>query len=103
MSFTEFAASVKRDPQPPDGLSSALQALWYDGRDDWGKAHGIAQADGGKEEAWVHAYLHRKEGDTSNASYWYARASRSRPADDVTLRDEWEQIVRELLGDVAKV
>jgi hypothetical protein len=58
----------------------------------------MAQEDEGKDGYWVHAYLHRKEGDAENASYWYAKAGRSRPTDDVTLRDEWEQIARELLG-----
>jgi hypothetical protein len=48
----------------------------------------------------VHAYLHRKEGDAANAGYWYARAKRTRPTNDVTLATEWEQIARELLGDV---
>jgi hypothetical protein len=102
MSFADFAASVARDAQPPANLSAALKALWHDARGDWAQAHGVAQDDSSKAGSWVHAYLHRKEGDTDNAGYWYAKAARSRPADDVTLRDEWEQIVRELLGDHAK-
>lgn len=102
MSFTEFAASIARDLTPPDGLSPALRALWLDARDDWHSAHTAAQEDPTAAGAWVHAYLHRKEGDPSNAGYWYARAGRSRPADDVTLPNEWEQIARELLGDVQK-
>lgn len=103
MSFAEFAASVAQGSQPPAGLSAALQALWHDARGDWSAAHGIAQEDPGQNGSWVHAYLHRKEGDPGNAGYWYAKAGRSRPADDVTLRGEWEQISRELLGDRANV
>ena len=102
MSFAEFAASVARDPQPPADINVALRALWHDARGDWPVAHGLAQEDDGEQGAWVHAYLHRKEGDLDNASYWYTKARRSRPADDVTLRGEWEQIARELLGDAAK-
>jgi hypothetical protein len=102
MSFAEFAASVARDPQPPAELNVALRALWHDARGDWSVAHGLAQDDPGQSGAWVHAYLHRKEGDVDNAGYWYAKAGRARPADDVTLRGEWEQIARELLGEPAK-
>jgi hypothetical protein len=102
MSFAEFAASVARDAAPPAELDPALRALWHDARGDWSTAHAHAQEADGDRGAWVHAYLHRKEGDAENAFYWYARAGRSRPADDVTLKDEWEQIARELLGDQAK-
>lgn len=102
MSFKEFAESVECDAQPPAGLNAALQALWHDVGGDWSTAHRLAQDDGSDRGAWVHAYLHRKEGDVENATYWYVRAGRSRPADDVTLPVEWEQIARELLGDRAK-
>ena len=58
---------------PPAGLSRLLQALWHDANGDWGEAHRLAQAQDDREGAWVHAYLHRKEGDRSNAAYWYRR------------------------------
>jgi len=103
MSFAEFAASVARDPEPPTGLDPTLIALWYDARGDWSKAHTLAQDAGGQSGAWVHAYLHRKQGDLGNAAHWYARAGRSRPADDVTLPREWELIARALLGDETKL
>lgn len=99
MSFAEFQQSVARDPAPPADAGGALQALWHDARGDWDRAHACAQADGGRDGAWVHAYLHRKEGDAGNAGYWYARARRPAPADDVTLAAEWEQIARALLGE----
>ena len=102
MSFVDFAASVACAPQPPAGLSAPLRALWHDAKGEWTCAHGLAQEDDGRDGSWVHAYLHRKEGDADNAGYWYAKARRSRPADDLTLRGEWEQIARELLGDQPK-
>jgi hypothetical protein len=81
-------------PQPPEGLTPALQALWWDARGDWARAHECAQADAGAAAAAVHAYLHRKEGDLENARYWYARARR--PAASGSLQAEWDALVREL-------
>jgi hypothetical protein len=73
----------------------ALRALWFAGRGDWERAHEIAQEDNAREGSWVHAYLHRAEGDICNASYWYRRADR--PAQTGDLRTEWGTIVTELL------
>jgi hypothetical protein len=73
--------------------------LWYDAHGDWHRAHECAQEDAGKDGSWVHAYLHRKEGDQSNAGYWYARARRSMPAASVTLEAEWAEIARALLAE----
>lgn len=95
MSFDEFRASLDR-VQPPPGLDRALGALWHDGRGDWKRAHECAQEDPGPDGSWVHAYLHRKEGDDANARYWYRRAGRTPPATD--LASEWESIARELLS-----
>ena len=78
-------------------MSPALQALWYDGRGDWQRAHECAQDDHSRDGSWVHAYLHRKEGDAGNAGYWYARAGRTMPAAGVTLQAEWAEIARALL------
>ena len=80
---------------PPEELSSALKALWYDAKGDWNKAHELAQSEDDRTGAWVHAYLHRKEGDTSNAAYWYRRAGE--PIAKSSLETEWEQIVQRLL------
>lgn len=82
---------------PPAGIPPAIEALWWDGKGDWDKAHERAQADGGADGAWVHAYLHRKEGDLANAGYWYREAGRS--AAKGPLEDEWAAIVAALLGD----
>ena len=75
-----------------------MQALWHDARGDWEHAHRCAQADEGRDASWVHAYLHRKEGDAGNASYWYRRASRNIPAPGLVLSAEWTQIAEELLA-----
>ncbi len=97
MSLEEFRHSAAGpDAEPPPGLSTALQALWHDARGDWDRAHACAQAGPGREGAWVHAYLHRKEGDESNAAYWYQRANR--PAAGGPLADEWAAIARTLLA-----
>ena len=92
--FAEFEHSLAK-PKPPVDLSPALLALWWAGKDDWDKAHGIVMEEGGKDCAWVHAYLHRVEGDLGNARYWYGQAQR--PATTTPLRAEWAAIARELL------
>lgn len=97
MSFADFQQSIARDPAPPTDASGPLQALWHDARGDWDRAHACAQADTGRDGAWVHAYLHRKEGDLGNAGYWYARARQPIPAENVSLEAEWTQLAQALL------
>jgi hypothetical protein len=80
---------------PPANLSIYLQALWYDANGDWGKAHTLIQDVPDKTASWIHAYLHRKEGDIWNADYWYAKASQKRPS--IALKQEWGEIVSTLL------
>ena len=94
MTLPEFRASLAA-PAPPPGLSPALTALWRDGKGDWDGAHEAAQADEGGPGDWVHAYLHRKEGDEGNAAYWYRRARQ--PFFRGTLAEEWAEIARTLL------
>jgi hypothetical protein len=89
MTMEEFAASDGK------GFEGALLALWWDAKGEWEKAHEIAQDVDGADGAWVHAYLHRKEGDEGNALYWYRRARRAVATGDSRL--EWEGIVREML------
>jgi hypothetical protein len=72
MTLEQFRQSLTAT-EPPMGLTLALTALWWDGKSDWTRAHESAQQDEGMEGAWVHAYLHRKEGDQGNAFYWYGR------------------------------
>jgi hypothetical protein len=90
-----FKRSLSKS-EPPSGLSPALVALWWAGRNDWDKAHKLVMNEEGAECAWVHAYLHRLEGDLDNARYWYRQARR--PAASGELDDEWAAIVAALLG-----
>jgi hypothetical protein len=95
MDLAAFKTSLSLE-QPPEGLGLAARALWWDGKGDWAKAHECAQEQDDRDGAWVHAYLHRKEGDGANAAYWYRRAGK--PAAGESLAREWEAIVRALLA-----
>jgi hypothetical protein len=95
MTIDELRAAV-RDSTPPAGLSEPLRALWHDARGDWKTAHHIAQEVDDETGAWVHAYLHRKEGDLGNAAYWYRRAGQTVATDD--LESEWSRIASALLS-----
>jgi hypothetical protein len=94
MTLAEFRLSQKQSA-PPSGLSPAFQSLWFAAKGDWPKAHELAQKDGGPSGDWVHAYLHRKEGGTSNARYWYAQAGK--PVHSGSLEGEWAAISEALL------
>lgn len=96
MDIAGFRASLAA-ASPPAGLPKAAEALWWDAKGDWAKAHECAQAQDDATGAGVHAYLHRKEPDPDNAAYWYRRAGRS-PATG-TLEAEWDALVGELLPD----
>jgi hypothetical protein len=95
MNFEEFSQTLSLT-DPPEGLSAYLRSLWYDAKDDWERAHTIIQDINDSSAAWIHAYLHRKEGDNGNADYWYRRARRKRTSE--TLEQEWETISRALLA-----
>jgi hypothetical protein len=97
MTTDELKATL-RDPAPPAELTPALRALWHDARGDWDAAHRVAQDVESRDGAWVHAYLHRKEGDIGNAGYWYRRADR--PIASASLDDEWNEIVTALLANL---
>jgi len=94
MIFEEFRGTLNAG-SPPQSMSHLLTALWWEAKGDWTKAHSIAQEVASPDGSWVHAYLHRKEGDEGNAGYWYRRAGKPRPV--ASLDEEWEQIVRALL------
>ena len=99
MDIDAFRASLARS-EPPPGLGLALQALWWDGKGDWERAHARAQADeADRRAAWVHAYLHRKEGDPANAGYWYRRAGQ--PVARGEPDGEWTAIAASLLASRA--
>jgi len=84
------------EPLPPAHFSVLLKSLWYDAKGDWKTAHDLVDSLAGAEAAWVHAYLHRKEGDSWNADYWYARAKKVRPSS--TLEEEWESLVMHFMA-----
>ncbi|HEX2461230.1 MAG TPA: hypothetical protein VHJ58_13880 [Vicinamibacterales bacterium] len=94
MNLAEFEASL-RGSTPPDEVHGALAALWHERRGNWDRAHEIAQDIAGSDGSWVHAYLHRREGDQSNAAYWYRRAGK--PVARGDLDEEWRAIVDTLL------
>jgi hypothetical protein len=95
MDLAVFGQSLK-DDAPPPGLTPALQALWWDGKGDWDAAHHCVDHENGKDAARVHAYLHRKEGDQSNAGYWY-RSVGIAPFKG-TLDEEWAALAAERLS-----
>jgi hypothetical protein len=95
MTLQQFRDSL-RDQEPPSGLSVALAGLWWDAKGQWTRAHETAQQDESPSGAWVHAYLHRKEGDPSNAGYWYGRAGKT-PSHS-SFQQEWAEIADALLG-----
>jgi hypothetical protein len=95
MDFDQFKRSLAAE-EAPAGLSLPLRALWWHAKGDWTQAHDCAQSEDTGESALVHAFLHRVEGDLSNARYWYARAGRA-PAQG-PLEQEWEALSAELLG-----
>lgn len=95
VSLTDLKASLA-DAKPADGLKPPLAALWWAAKGDWDAAHKIVQDEDTREAAWVHAYLHRVEGDLSNAAYWYRRAGQ--PVAQDSLDAEWGRIVAALQG-----
>ena len=94
MTIDEFRTTLTKS-SPPAG-SPLLRALWHAARGEWNEAHAIAQDVDDKDGAWLHAYLHRQEGDLGNAAYWYQRASQPVAAD--SLDAEWARIVTALLA-----
>ena len=95
---TDFHSSLAADAPPP-GLSVPLQALWWSGKGRWERAHELAQSVEGRDGAWVHAHLHRVEGDLANAAYWYRRASRD--VCTTTIEAEWRALTAAMLQSEA--
>lgn len=95
MTYNQFLATLASH-QPPDKLAETLNALWWDKKGDWDKAHTIAQQIPTAQGSAVHAYLHREEGVLWNADYWYRRAGRQQPDDP--LDAEWTALVEEMLA-----
>lgn len=95
MQRKQFDESLAEDA-PPAGLTTELTALWWLKKSNWQQAHDLIDATPGPEAAWVHALLHRMEGDEQNAAYWYARAGRVRP--NLTIGQELEIMVAEFIA-----
>ena len=97
MTPADLARSAGRDAAPPADLAAPLAALWWDRKGEWARAHEtVAPDEAGRDAAWVHAYLHRREGDLGNARYWYRRAGH--PAASGPLEAEWDAIAAALLA-----
>jgi hypothetical protein len=95
MKLEAFRQSLAQ-PQPPEDISRPLAALWHAANGAWNQAHELAQQqEGDARHDWVHAYLHRVEGDASNARYWYKWANK--PEASGSLDAEWTAIVQTLL------
>lgn len=94
MTLQDFKSTIAAGTEPAR-VSIALKAMWYDASGNWDRAHDIAQEIHGADGSWIHAYLHRKEGDQSNAAYWYQRAGR--PVCRTSLDEEWDEIATALL------
>jgi hypothetical protein len=94
MNLADFKASLG-NLTPPENISVYLQALWYDAKDYWDRAHNLIDHLEEPKAYWVHAYLHRREGDKGNALYWYNRADKKMPG--YALEEEWEEIVQAFL------
>jgi hypothetical protein len=95
MTLDQFRASLNQSSAPAK-LTPLLAVLWWEAKGDWNQAHEMASTENGADAAWVHAYLHRKEGDATNSAYWYRQAHH--PICELPLDAEWEQIVSALLG-----
>lgn len=98
MTAAELDHSASNEPNPPNGLDATALALWHARAGNWERAHDLCQEIPGTAGSWIHAYLHREEGDLSNAAYWYARAGRGMPDKRVSIAEEWREIAKALLG-----
>ncbi len=95
MNYTEFKATLKNN-EPPNDYSDALVALWYDAQGNWHSAHELVDGKSDSNSKWIHAYLHRKEGDDWNAGYWYRQAGK--PFSKLTLEEEHRELVEFMLN-----
>ncbi|WP_282111776.1 hypothetical protein [Maribacter stanieri] len=92
--YLEFEKSLELSHVPKE-WSDGLKAAWYDANGDWEASHNIAQDMHNTLGSWLHAYLHRKEGDRFNAGYWYRLAKKEYPT--ITLDEELKVIVESII------
>ena len=98
MNAEKLAQSADNDTQAPLGISPELKAMWLARKGQWDEAHDLCQAIPGSAGSWIHAWLHRQEGDYGNACYWYSRAGKPPTAANASLEDEWFAIVDDLIS-----
>jgi hypothetical protein len=98
MTAQELSESAAKDSSPPAGANPAAKALWFARAGQWDTAHDLCQEIPGTAGLWIHAWLHREEGDLGNADYWYSRAGKSMPPKSITSEQEWMAIASELIG-----
>ena len=96
----EFLASVEANEEPPVDMDSRILALWLARKDRWDASHDVAQDISSSDGSWIHAYLHRVEGDLGNARYWYSRAGKPAKGGGESLDDEWREISKAILGNL---
>lgn len=101
MTADELDQSARNDDAPPAGISDEVRSLWLARAGRWDDAHDLCSDIADPDGAWIHAHLHREEGDLPNASYWYNRARRSAPAASVTLADEWRELATHFLNQAS--
>jgi len=96
MTFEEYCKNVESSDEPPADLPETLQALWYAKKGEWEKAHTLAQNISSEDGSWIHANLHREEGDLGNARHWYGRAIR--PVSTLSIEVERDELIRTFLN-----
>ena len=96
MTAEKLIESTRTDAEPPASLNPALRALWLSKAGRWDEAHEACQLIADPIGAWIHAHLHREEGDPGNAAYWYHRAGKSVPPRSLGIAEEWSQMVQQL-------
>lgn len=96
MTAAELALSARNDSSPPSEINPALRALWLSKAGRWDDAHDACQLITEPVGAWIHAHLHREEGDHGNAAYWYHRANQPVPPRTLSIAEEWAQLVERL-------
>ena len=92
MTARQLSDSARLAPHPPDGISDSLRVLWFARAGRWHEAHDLCQYIPDPDGAWLHAHLHRIEGDEENAAYWYYRADRPIPEASLSIEDEWNAL-----------
>ncbi|RCL38332.1 MAG: hypothetical protein DBX00_03285 [Verrucomicrobia bacterium] len=98
MTTEELAQSATNDETPPSNISPEVHSLWLAKSGQWTESHDLCSSIPDPDGAWIHAYLHREEGDLQNARYWYHRAKKNEPDSTLSLEEEWKTIASHFLS-----